>query len=90
MLTRQVQGAEVDLVANLAKIPVTINQLLNMRKGDVISADIPPLIAAEIDGVEVFECRYGTLNGQYAIKVENILAPVPEDTAPGEHHARTD
>jgi flagellar motor switch protein FliM len=90
MLTRQVQGAEVELVANLAKIPVTINQLLNMRKGDVIGADIPPLINAEIDGVEIFECRYGTLNGQYAIKVENVLAPVPEDTAAGEHHAKTE
>lgn len=28
---------------------------------------------AKIDGVPVFECHYGTSNGKYAIKIENML-----------------
>ena len=48
-----------------------------VRGGDVIGVDLKPTAVAEVDGVPVFECRYGVLNGQYAVKVEKILA-VPQ------------
>ena len=70
LLSKQVQMAEVELVANLGHAPVTLDQILNMKAGDVISLDIPEAIVAQVDGVPVMECRYGVLNGQYALKVE--------------------
>jgi flagellar motor switch protein FliM len=73
-LTNQVQSAEVDLVANLGHAPVTLGQIVNLKAGDVISLDIPQGIVAEVDGVPVLECKYGILNGQYALKVNKILA----------------
>jgi flagellar motor switch protein FliM len=74
LLSKQIQAAEVNLVANLGETPVTLGQVLNMKVGDVISLDIPEAIVAEVDGVPVFECKYGVLNGQYALKVNKILA----------------
>ncbi len=74
MLSRQVQHAEVELTAHLARAPITLAQVLGMRRGDVIGMDIKPTLTAEVDGVPIFECRYGVLNGQYAIKVEKIIA----------------
>ncbi|MCB6183570.1 flagellar motor switch protein FliM [Leeia sp. TBRC 13508] len=74
LLSHQVQAAEVDLVANLGSAPVTLGQIVNLKVGDVISLDIPEAIVAEVDGVPVLECKYGVLNGQYALKVEKILA----------------
>ena len=74
LLSKQVQVAEVDLVANLGSAPVTLGQILNLQVGDIISLDIPEAIVAEVDGVPVLECRYGILNGQYALKVERVLA----------------
>ena len=73
-LTNQVQSAEVDLVANLGHAPVTLGQIVNLKAGDVISLDIPQGIVAEVDGIPVLECKYGILNGQYALKVNKILA----------------
>ena len=85
MLSKQVQSAEVDLVANLANISLTLNQLLNMKIGDVLAADIPPTVTAQVDGVPIFEARYGALNGQYAILIDRVLSP--QDDNAGDAHA---
>ena len=74
LMTKQMQSAEVNLVANLGEAPVNLGQILNMKVGDVISLDIPEAIVAEVDGVPVLECNYGVLNGQYALKVNKIIA----------------
>lgn len=79
ILSQQLQDAEVELVANLLHIPVTLQQILGMKAGDVISVEPPELIIAEVDGVPVMECHYGKFNGQYALKVARMVnrgAPV--------------
>jgi len=86
LMTRQMQSAEVDLVANLGEAPVNLGQILNMKVGDVISLDIPEAIVAEVDGVPVLECNYGVLNGQYALKVNKIIAGVDDESGHGGQH----
>ena len=73
VLTREIQAAEVTLVAELARADATVEQLLAMRPGDFIELDREPLIRASIGGVPVFECQYGTHNDKYAIRVERSL-----------------
>lgn len=82
LLTKQIQVAEVNLVATLGEAPVTLEQILNMQVGDVISLDIPEAIVAEVDGVPVLECKYGVLNGQYALKVNKILTVSEPEPSP--------
>ena len=86
LLTREVQHAEVELTAQLASTSVTLSQVLNLRKGDVVPLDIRPTLTADVDGVPIFECRYGVLNGQYAVKVEKMLALPSPDNPQGEDH----
>jgi flagellar motor switch protein FliM len=74
MMSQQVYGAEVELVTNLAHAEVTIGQLLALQPGDVIALDLPETVEARIDGVPVLECRYGVMNGQYALKVEKMMS----------------
>src|SRR5215831_9627824 len=74
LLSQQVYGTEIELVANLAHAQVSIGQLLALQPGDVISLDLPDVVRAEIDGLPVMECRYGVMNGQYALKVEKMLS----------------
>ena len=83
LMTKQVQSAEVNLVANLGETPVNFGQILNMKVGDVISLDIPEAIVAEVDGVPVLECNYGVLNGQYALKVNKIIAGTDDESGHG-------
>ncbi|MDT8999355.1 flagellar motor switch protein FliM [Paucibacter sp. APW11] len=73
LLKHQLQSAEVELVAELANAPATVEQLLAFKPGDFIELDLEPLIKSKIDGVPIFDCHYGTSNGKYALKVEQML-----------------
>jgi flagellar motor switch protein FliM len=72
-LTRQVQSADVELTAELAQTQVTVGQLLKLKAGDFIDLPLKEVIPAKIDGVPVIECRFGTVNGRTAIRVERML-----------------
>lgn len=87
MLSKQVQLAEVELKVNLAGIPLRVSQLLGMKVGDVIGFDPPETVSAQVDGVPIFECRYGVLNRQYAVKIERVIAIPSQDNNLGEERA---
>lgn len=74
LMQRQVQAAEVELVATLATAKITLGQILHLKQGDVIMVDIPDKLVADVSGIPVLECSYGTVSGNYALKVESILA----------------
>ncbi len=84
LMTRQVQDASVDLVADLATANLTLRELSELEVGDVISINIPETVAAKVNGIPVAQCKYGVANGQYALKVESIM--MPSDDAEGEGH----
>lgn len=73
MLEHQIQSAEVELVAELARAPATVEQLLSFKPGDFIELDLDPMIQATVDGVPVFDCHYGTSNNRYALKVNRLI-----------------
>lgn len=73
VLTREIQAAEITLVAELARANATVEQLLSMKKGDFIELEREPKIQATVDGVPIFECQYGTHNAKYAIRIDKAL-----------------
>ncbi len=73
LLTHQIQAAEVQLVAELAHAPATVEQLLSFKAGDFLELDLNKVIPVKVDGVPVFEAQYGLSNGRYALKVEQML-----------------
>jgi flagellar motor switch protein FliM len=73
VLTREIQAAEVTIVAELAKADATVEQLMALKKGDFIELEREPRIQAKVDGVPLFECNYGTHNAKYAIRIEKSL-----------------
>jgi flagellar motor switch protein FliM len=74
LMTAQIQAAEVELVAELAQAPATVEQLLSFKAGDFIELDLQHAIQAKVSGVPVLECHYGTSNGKYALKVDHLMA----------------
>ena len=85
LLTQQIQSAEVELVAELAHAPATVEQLLALKAGDFIELDLDKIIQAKIDGVPVFDCYYGTSDNKYALRVEKLLTTGTSGWL-GEHH----
>lgn len=73
LLRQQVQTAEVEVIAPLTTMKATLKQLLNMKPGDVMQIDMPQSIDATIDGIPLFRCKAGTLNGHYALRIEEVL-----------------
>ena len=74
LMTQQIQVAEVELVAVLGTGRATFDGILNMKVGDIIPLNVTEQIQATVDGVPVMDCTYGILNGQYALKVEKLIA----------------
>lgn len=74
LLKQQIQSATVDLVAELAHAPATVEQLLAFKAGDFIELELKPGIQAKVAGVPVLDCHYGTSNGKYALKVDQLLS----------------
>ena len=77
-LRRQLQGAEVEIVAQLGHGQVSLREILHLKPGDVIPITIPPRVEAVVDNVPLMECTYGQQNGQYALRIEKFLASTPE------------
>jgi flagellar motor switch protein FliM len=73
-MQREVQNAQVELVVNLGRTALTLEQILNMQVGDVIGIDVPETMQAEIDGVPVMDCKCGVSNGQYAVRIERMIS----------------
>ena len=73
LIKSQIQVAQVDLVAELAHAPATVEQLLSLKAGDFIELDLKKRIQASVSGVPLLECQYGTSNGKYALKVGEWL-----------------
>jgi flagellar motor switch protein FliM len=73
VLTREIQAAEITVVAELARANATVEQLLSMKKGDFIELERQPKIQATVGGVPIFECHYGTHNAKYAIRIDKAL-----------------
>ena len=86
LMKRQIQEAEVELVVELAHAPATVEQLLAFKPGDFIELDLQRAVQAKVAGVPVFDCHYGTSNGKYALKVDQLHDSVREDWAGEQAH----
>jgi flagellar motor switch protein FliM len=73
LLGQQVRVAEVELVTELAKKNLPLGKVMNFKVGDVIPLNVSETVEATVDNVPVMECKYGVFNGQYALRVEQLL-----------------
>lgn len=74
LLSRQVQSANVELVAMLGLAEITLEQVLKMHCGDIIPLVVGENITAFVDGVPMMECKSGVFNNQYALRVEKMIS----------------
>ncbi|MEN3261879.1 flagellar motor switch protein FliM [Sodalis endosymbiont of Spalangia cameroni] len=72
-LARQLQGTELELIARFADLPLCLSRVMALRRGDILPIPRPERLTAYVDGVPVFLGSYGSLNGQYALRVEHVI-----------------
>ncbi len=84
-LSRQVRSADIDVVAEFARIPSSIRELMSLKVGDVLPVTVPETIVASVDGVPLMECGYGVFNGQYALRVQNMFTHDTDSNEASDH-----
>jgi flagellar motor switch protein FliM len=85
-LSQQVASADVELVAQFLTIESSIGELLKLKVGDVLPVEIPTSITAQVNGVPVMECTYGTSNNCYALRVQKMITHQTSDSSTESNH----
>lgn len=75
-IRKEINLSEVQLNVDFVNIPIRVNDILTLKEGDVLPIDKPDILTAYIDGVPVLTGRYGNHNGQYAIKIQDMMNPI--------------
>ena len=71
--TGSTAGNDINMILDIP-VQLTVEQLLALKAGDFIELDLHQAIQAKVAGVPVLDCHYGTSNGKYALKVDQLLA----------------
>ncbi len=73
MIKHQIKDSKVEAIAELCTIDSNLRQILNIKVGDIIPFEMPDNIAVNVDSLPILNCKYGKINGQYAVQVEQII-----------------
>ncbi len=79
MLSKQLQNSELELVAHFVDIPLLLSQILKLKPDDMLSIERPQRLVGHVNNVPVLTAQYGTLNGQYALRIEQLINPILND-----------
>ncbi len=86
LMTQQIQAAEVEIVADLAQQKLTLNEVLDLKVGDVVPLPISEEIDVVVDNIPVMRCKYGTFNWQHALRVQKLLRSNATEYIKGENN----
>jgi len=77
-LNYEVMEVPVELYGILLEKTLTVEQILNLEPGDVISVDIPDQVTLLAEEIPLFRGRVGVANGNYAVKIETKVDRGPD------------
>lgn len=72
-LREEIEDADVELSAWLGTSRVTVNELLNLKPGDVISTDFNGKATLLAEDVPIFKGTFGASRGMQAVKLETRI-----------------
>jgi flagellar motor switch protein FliM len=72
-LRKEVLRSEVSLNSMLIEKTMTIKDVINFQKGDVIPIEIPEIVTVKAEDVNIFKGKIGLSDGNYAVQVTEKL-----------------
>ena len=72
-LREDVMDAKVDMECDLVQREVTLRDIRDLKKGDVIPIEMPDLHVVTANGVPMFRVGLGQSRGFLALKIENMI-----------------
>ena len=82
-LSGPVAAASIELLVELARCRLKIEEAARLAKGDIVLFDLPPgePIEVKVQGKARFRARLGTHDGRYAIEVTDVIGEEPAPAA---------
>ncbi|GMR21061.1 MAG: flagellar motor switch protein FliM [Gammaproteobacteria bacterium] len=68
-LREEMKEAKVELSCTLTETEISLRELMNIKKGDIIPIDMDGHVIAKAEGMPVFRCKYGSRRRANAVKV---------------------
>jgi flagellar motor switch protein FliM len=68
-LRNEILGAEVSVNSPLVEKNISIREVLQLKKGDVIPVDMPKMVMLKVEGVPVFTGKACTSEGYHAVQI---------------------
>lgn len=82
LLLDGLKHTHLTISSNLTNIDVTLRDIREMKKGDVLPIELPKTVTGTIKGIPIFRANYGMSRGNHALKVTEIMkadASTPSD-----------
>lgn len=73
-------ASQLELVATLAEVPISLARVSSLRVGDIIPIDTPDNVLIAVESLDVMTGTFGVHDGQVAIAVDRLL-PNPSPTS---------
>ena len=82
-LGKSLCNASVELRAVLARTTITMDELINLRPGDVLTTEkaVGGEVTVQIEGKNKFTGSFGQFRGNRAIRVKKVIRAKPDDDA---------
>ncbi|ADC63838.1 flagellar motor switch protein FliM [Allochromatium vinosum] len=68
-LEEEIPLAKVEISSVLTEVTLTVEQLLEVKPGDIIPVDLPETIVLNVEDIPLFRGKFGVSNGINAIKI---------------------
>jgi len=78
-ISRNLQGAMVQMVVHLAETHLKTGDLIGLRVGDIITTekDVNSAVTVSVEGMPKFRARVGSYKGRKAIEIDEPIAAEP-------------
>ncbi len=79
-LREEIDDAEIEVKTLLGRCALTVEDVINLKPGDVIPCDFNGRVTLQAESVPVFRGTFGTSRGQQAVKIEERVRrqkPIP-------------
>ncbi len=73
-LRDEVKSAEVDLSCLLTETEISLNEILNMKEGDIIPIEIPETVLLRSGDIPVLRGTFGEAHGNKAVKIISSIS----------------
>jgi flagellar motor switch protein FliM len=68
-LRNEIMRTELQLKSLLVEKPISLRDVLTLKKGDVIPIEMPETVKVKAEGIPIFNAKVGVANGNYALKI---------------------